>query len=189
MTKLTPPETARIVAMREAGYTHLSISHLTGRSLASIKRVCRSHKAEAGTVAEEIFSAARAQLKAKIAGDDQIRVLAAATLHDTQLLTELIREKLAESTARLTATSIEDAHRTIKTLNSAANAVKLTTDAIRAARKLDTTSSVDETTLPSLVIESLSEEEVAALRADQQREEAELYGYDHIATSEAPEYH
>lgn len=190
MTKLSPEQEVSIVAMREAGYTNTVIAHKNHCSIATVKRICKRNDVKKGAITDELIAEARAHLRQSISGDDAIREIAAATVQDTQYHFELLREKLAEAAGKLEINSTEDAKTAFKSLNSYANALKLSADAMRSALKLDTSESYEDDELPVLVVKAMSKEDVEEVRRQQQEDEAELYGYDIDAQDEEiTEYH
>lgn len=179
MTKLTPEQEVNIIAMREAGYTFSVIADRNDCSIATAKRVCSRHGASKGAIADELIAEARTRLRQSISGDDAIREIAASVVVDTKYHCEILREKLAEAAGKLEINSPENALRSFKALNSYANAIKLTNDAMRSGLKLDTSESYEGDELPKLIVQALSKEDIEEIRRQQREEEAELYGYDH----------
>lgn len=189
MKKLTPVEEAQIVAMREAGYTYPVIGERTGRSTASVKRVCSRFKASRGVVSEEIIAEARRELRAEISQDEAIQETAAAILIDTRLHCERLREKLHEAADKLVIDSPEDARQAFRALNSYANSIKLTADAMRSSVKIDTSDSVAEEDLEILPLRVMTEDDCRLLRAQQREEDVLLRGGESIEEDEVVELH
>lgn len=189
MTKLSPDQEVNIVAMREAGYTHAVIAERNGCSIATVKRACSRHGATKGAIAAEALSQARANLRKSISGNDAIQEIAASVVLDTQFHVELLREKLGEAANKLEINSTEDSKQAFRSLNSYANALKLSADAMRSALKIDTSDAYIEQDLPVLTIQTLTEEDVAEMRRQQEAEELELYGSDIEEEDSIVEYH
>lgn len=178
MTKLTPDQEANIIAMREAGYTFTVIAYRNECSIATAKRACSRHGTTKGAITDELIAEARTRLRQSISGDDAIREIAASVVEDTKYHCELLREKLAEAAGKLEINSPADAKTAFKSLNSYANAIKLSADAMRSALKLDTSDSYEDNELPVLKIEAMTKADVEEIRRAQAEEFAELYGYD-----------
>lgn len=178
MTKLTPEQEVNIIAMREAGYTHSVIANKNGCSIATVKRACSRHGASKGSITDQLIAETRARLRQSIGGDDSIREIAASAVQDTQYHFELLREKLADAAEKLEINTPDDAKAAFKSLNSYANALKLSADAMRSALKIDTSESYEDNELPVLVVQAMTQQDVDELRRAQAEEEAELYGYD-----------
>ena len=189
MTKLTPEEEARIVAMREAGFTYPVIGERTGRSLASVKRVCSRFKASRGVIGEEIIAEARRQLRAEISQDEAIQETAAAILIDTRFHCERLREKLNEAAGKLQIETPEDARQAFRALNSYANSIKLSADAMRSAAKIDTSSSEAEEDLEVLPLRVMTAEDCRVLRTQQRAEDSLLRGGNPEEDAEIVELH
>ena len=189
MKKLTPEEEARIVAMREAGFTYPVIAERTGRSLASVKRVCVRFKASRGAIGEAIIAEARRELRAEVSQDEAIQATAAAILIDTRLHCERLREKLHEAADKLAIDSPEDARQAFRALNSYANSIKLTADAMRSAAKIDTTDSLVEEDLEVLPLRVMTQDDCRALRDQQRAEDALLRGEGSEEEGEIVELH
>lgn len=189
MKKASPDVEARIVAMREAGYTVSVIAAHNGCSTATVNRICKRNSVSKRAIAQEIIDEARTQLRESIGNDTALQEIAASVVVDTRHHFELLRAKLEEAASKLEINDPQDAKSVFRSLNSYANALKLSTDAMRSALKIDPTENIDEDALPTLTIECLSDEEVAELRREQAAEESVLYGYSEEEEAEVVEYH
>lgn len=191
MKKISPDVAVKIVAMREVGYSIGVIASKFGCSSSTVKRICLQHNASKGCASEEMMEQSREALRKAIGGDSAIQEIAAAVYLDTKQHSEEMRAKLGEALSMLVINNAEDAKNVIRLMTPYANALKLSTDAIRSALKIDTTDRVDEDELPSLVIECISDEEVSEIRRQQAMEDRELFGYGEEGEEEADivEYH
>lgn len=189
MKKVSPEIEAKIVAMREAGYTLNVIAANNGCSKPTVDRICKRYGASKGALSQEIINEAKAQLRATISSDGAIQEIAASVVLDTRYHYELIRAKLEEAAGKMEINGSEDVKAAFRSLNSYANALKLSTDAMRSALKMDSSEYVDEATLPTLVVECLSAEEIAEIRRAQEAERSEHYGYAEEEGEEVADYH
>jgi hypothetical protein len=176
-TRVSPKEQAQIVAMRSAGYTMPSIANHSGRSLASVKRICTQSKVKPGLVTEELIQTATKHLMDSVCDDRALQKLAATQLQDTLAHSALCRDKLLEASEQLNASTPQEALQVARACASWANSIKLTGDAIRSALKICPEQEFAED-LPEYSWYEISNEDVEALREAQRKEELEIFGSD-----------
>lgn len=170
----TPPDTAaEIVTLRAAGWTLPAIAQRTGVSLATVKRTCGRHRVKAGGDQAALVAAARKELIAALSDDERVRSIIGGLINDTLGHIALGREKAAEAVGFLEPTDTKTAAVTLRGLAAHATALKAHADTLRSLLPKPELAP-DE--LPILRVETLTADEVAAIREAQRRESALLNG-------------
>ncbi|MDM4772700.1 hypothetical protein [Solimonas sp. SE-A11] len=161
-----PDEIAKALAMREAGYTVLSISQKLGISVRSLQRHFAEHGARKGVLKQELLEAARTDLLNRVTSDEAIREEAARLINDDLAHARHLRALLIEATDQLKAKSLQDAVLVMRAGAAYSTAIKNTSDMLRQSlqvqRVLDRG---DDAGLPELVISELTREEIEALQS------------------------
>lgn len=172
--KKTPPDqSVQVVVLREAGFTLSAIADRLGMSVSTTQRIIRKNNAVAGATSEALVSKAREQMLNSSFALEQIQMSAAAMVLDDLSITQQIRAKLALALEELDVA----APTAFRSLAAGSTSLKLTQDVWRRALpmdKLDEALEVEQ--LPELHIRIMSDNDVAVMRAQQRREDAELNG-------------
>src|SRR6185369_1079923 len=103
MTKKTasPAEISQALALREAGYTALSISQRLGISVRSLQRHFTEHGVKKGSIKEEVLATARADLLKRVTSDEAIKEEAAKLINDDLAHAMHLRELMITATEHL----------------------------------------------------------------------------------------
>lgn len=166
MTRRTakPDQISKAIAMREAGYTVLSISQELGISIRTLNRHFAEHGAKKGTVKDTLLNAARDDLMKRVLSDDAIREEAARLINDDLAHARHLRELLADASEQLVASSLKDAVLVMRAAAAYSTAIKNTSDVLRRSLRTENTLEDAGKELPELVISELSNDEVNELR-------------------------
>lgn len=177
MTKktATPAEIMEAMAMREAGYTVLSISQRLGISVRTLQRHFAEHGVKKGAIKEEVLATARTDLMKRVTSDDAIKEEAAKLINDDLAHARFLREVMIDAAEHLQATSLKDAVLVMRAAAAYSTAIKNTSDTLRHSLRIE--KSIDDTDkeLPELVIKELTSAEVEEMRrgcVDEEEEEA-----------------
>ena len=166
MTKktATPDQISQALALREAGYTTLSISQRLGISVRSLQRHFAEHGVKKGTIKKEVLDTARADLLKRVTSDDAIREEAAKLINDDLAHARHLRDILVEAAEQLQATSLKEAVLVMRAAAAYSTAIKNTSDMMRHTLRIE--KSIDDTDkeLPELVIKELTNDEIVELR-------------------------
>jgi AraC-like DNA-binding protein len=173
MTKktATPSEVSEALALREAGYSALSISQRTGISIRSLQRHFSDHGAKKGAIKQELLEAARAELLQRVTSDDTIREEAARLINDDLAHARHLRSIMVSASELLHATTLHEAVLVMRAAAAYSTAIKNTSDSLRHTLRIDRTIEDTESDLPELILRELTPEEIAKLRARQREEE------------------
>lgn len=166
MTKktATPAEISEALALREAGYTALSISQRLGISVRSLQRHFADHGTRKGSIKKEVLDNARADLLKRVTSDEAIKEEAAKLINDDLAHAQHLRELMINATEHLQATSLKEAVLVMRAAAAYSTAIKNTSDMMRHTLRIE--KSIDDTDkeLPELVIKELTNEEIEELR-------------------------
>jgi hypothetical protein len=169
-----PDQIAKVVAMREAGYTTAMIKEKTGLSVATITRIYAKQGAQKGLIQKELVDEARQNLSESLRQDKSIAELTARLLADNLSHVNLGRIKMLEALEHLQPSETGSAALTLRACAAYFTALKASTDALRSL-SADLEAESEEDSLPELVIRRMTDCEVVTLRKLQQ-EEYELMG-------------
>lgn len=174
MTKKTaiPDEIAQALAMREVGYTVLSISQRLGLSVRSLQRHFAAHGAVKGGLKQELMDGARAELMKRVTSDDTIRDEVAQLVNDDLAHTRHLRGILHRASEHLHASSLTEAVLVMRAVAAYSTAIKNTSDTLRQTMRVERAVVVSEAALPELVVREMTRHEVEALRAGQEEQAA-----------------
>lgn len=163
----TPAEISEALALREAGYTALSISQRLGISVRSLQRHFAEHGVKKGAIKKEVLDAARADLLKRVTSDEAIREEAAKLINDDLAHARHLRDIMVEAAEQLQATSLKEAVLVMRAAAAYSTAIKNTSDMMRHTLRIE--KSIDDTDkeLPELHIRELTIEEIKELRAAQ----------------------
>ncbi len=171
--KKTPDQSAQAVILREAGYSLSAISSKLDISVSTAQRILKTNKVAAGVATQALIERAREEMLNTAFALEEVQRIAAASVLDDLALTQQIRLKLSSAVEQLNPTDPG----VFRGLAASATTLKLTQDVTRRALPLEQLSQALEVeALPELQIHIMSEYDVAKLRAEQRREEAELNG-------------
>jgi transcriptional regulator with XRE-family HTH domain len=172
-TKKTPDQNAQAVILREAGYTLPAIASRLNISVSTVQRILKSNKAVAGASTQALIERAREEMLNTAFALEEVQRVAAASVLDDLALCQQIRLKLSEAIEQLDPSSPQ----AFRGCAASATTIKLTQDVMRRALPLEKLNqALDIEQLPELQIHIMSEYDVARMRAEQRREEAELNG-------------
>ena len=174
MTRRTakPDEISKAIAMREAGYTVLSISQEVGMSVRTRNRQFAENGAKKGVVKDALLDAARDDLMKRVLSDDAIREEAARLINDDLAHARHLRTLLADASEQLVASSLKDAVLVMRAAAAYSTAIKNTSDVLRHSLRLDQATETTADDLPELCITELSDKEVENLRQLQNEDTA-----------------
>ena len=172
MTRVTatPKEITEMLALREAGYTALAISQMTGLSVRTVYRHLATHGIKKGSLKKEVIENARAELLNLVTSSTTIREQAAKIISDDLAHTTHIRNIVIEASEHLKATNPQEAVLVMRAAAAYSTVIKNTSDTIRHSLGLDKL--VDDVgDLPELVIEEITNEQALAMHAKLVNEE------------------
>lgn len=160
----SPAEISQALALREAGYTALSISQRLGISVRSLQRHFAEHGVKKGCIKEEVLATVRADLMKRVTSDDAIREEAAKLINDDLAHARFLREVMIDAAEQLQATSLKEAVLVMRAAAAYSTAIKNTSDMMRHSLRIE--KSIDDTDkeLPELVIKELTSEEIDEMR-------------------------
>lgn len=161
-----PDQLAKALAMREAGFTVLAIAQRLGMSERTLHRQFTAHGAKKGKVDPAMVEAARLDLLEGVTSDEAVRREAARLVSDDLAHTAHLRDLLAAAAEKMTAATLADAVLVMRAAAAYSTALKNTSDMLRHSLRADKVERGSDE-LPTLVVRSLSAEEIAAMRAAQ----------------------
>lgn len=171
--KSTPDQSAQAIILRQAGFTLPAIASRLDISVSTAQRILKASKAVAGSTKQAFIDKAREELLSYAFSLESVQQIAAAHVLDDLTISQQIRIKVATALDKLD-TSNPAAFRA---LAASATALKLTQDVWRRAlplEKLD--QSLEREEMPVLQIHIMTDADVAEMRAQQRREDAEMNG-------------
>ena len=159
----TPKEVTEILALREAGYTVLSISQNLHLSIRTVQRHLAAHGVKKGILKTEVIAKAREELHHFITSDSTIREEAAKLISDDIAHSNHLRDIIIEASEYLKATSLPDAVLVMRAAAAYSTTLKNTSDTIR--HSLNVEKIVDESNeLPELTVRELTDDEIKVLK-------------------------
>lgn len=167
----TPEKISEALALREAGYTALSISQKLGISVRTLHRHFAKYGTAKGVIQQELLDAARHELIKRVTSDESIREEAAKLINDDLAHAQHLREILINASEQLKATSLKEAALVMRAAAAYSTAIKNTSDILRHTLQIDRTLENTVHELPELVIYELTAEEVEELRVAQTADE------------------
>lgn len=169
MTRKTaePEEISQALAMREAGYTALSISQRLGISIRSLQRHFAGHGTKKGAIKQELLTAAREEILKRVISDDTIKEEAARLINDDLAHVRHLRSIMVAASEQLHACSLKEAIQVMRAAAAYSTAIKNTSDMIRHTLRLDDTIESADENLPELVINEMTQEQIMKLREAQ----------------------
>lgn len=171
--KATPDQNAQAVILREAGYTIPAIAHQLEISVSTAQRILKANKTVAGATQQKLISKAREDMLNAAFALEKVQLIAASLVMDDLSISHQIRSKLSMAIEQLDVTDITS----FRALAASATALKLTQDVGRRALPLERMEmALDVEEMPELRIHIMSEYDVAKLRAEQRKEDAEQNG-------------
>lgn len=171
--KATPDQNTQAVILREAGYTLPAIAARLELSISTVQRIVKTNKAVAGTSTQALVEKAREEMLNAAYALEQVQRTAAALVLDDLAISQQIRAKLSECVDQIDPADSG----ALRALAASATTLKLTQDVTRRALPLEKLNmALDIEELPELQIHIMSEYDVAKMRAEQRREEAEING-------------
>lgn len=160
----TPAQITEALALREAGYTVLSISQRLGISVRSLQRHFAEHGTKKGAIKEEVLATARADLLKRVTSDEAIKEEAAKLINDDLAHATHLRELMINATEHLQATSLKEAVLVMRAAAAYSTAIKNTSDMMRHTLRIEKTIDDTDKELPELVIKELTSAEVEEMR-------------------------
>lgn len=171
--KATPDQNTQAVILREAGYTLPAIAARLELSISTVQRIVKTNKAIAGASTQALVEKAREEMLNAAYALEQVQRTAAALVLDDLAISQQIRAKLSECVDQIDPADSG----ALRALAASATTLKLTQDVTRRALPLEKLNmALDIEELPELQIHIMSEYDVAKMRAEQRREEAEIKG-------------
>lgn len=167
----TPSEISEALAMREVGYTVLSISQKLDISPRSLQRHFAEHGAKKGAIKQVILDSAKAELLTRITSDDAIREEAARLINDDLAHARHLRSIMVNASEHLEANTLKDAVLVMRAAAAYSTAIRNTSDMLRHTLQIDRTLENTVPELPELFICELTTEEVDRLRTGQLEQE------------------
>ncbi len=168
MRRTSPKIEAQAAAALAAGWPVIAVAKQCGLSLSTVKRIKERSGVRLGSMRGELVDEARAGLRASLSSE--FAATEGARLVRAQVaLCDLIHTKAAELLESLTIDGECDPLKAAKILSACATAGKLASDGLR---RVLTLAAEPETVaeLPVLEVRDLLEEEIASIRAQQERE-------------------
>lgn len=174
MTKktATPAEISEALALREAGYTALSISQRLGISVRSLQRHFADHGTKKGSIKKEVLDNARADLLKRVTSDEAIKEEAARLINDDLAHAQHLRELMINATEHLQATSLKEAVLVMRAAAAYSTAIKNTSDMMRHTLRIEKSIDDTEKDLPELLIKELTSDEIEAMMKAGREEDA-----------------
>ena len=159
-----PDQIAQALALREAGFSTLSISQRTGIPTRTLERHFQAAGARKGSLKEEMLSEARKELLGLVSSSEAIREEAAKLVADDLAHARYLRQIMQEAAEHMQATNLQEAALVMRAAAAYATAIKATSDVLKHA--LHTESQEDREELPELVITDLTAEEIEELQGN-----------------------
>ncbi|MCU7890271.1 MAG: helix-turn-helix domain containing protein [Candidatus Thiodiazotropha sp. (ex Ustalcina ferruginea)] len=162
----TPTQKAEIITLRLAGHSLTSIAERCGVSISTVKRHIKGTKK--GSIEQDLIDQAKQDLLSNLT-DETVKTQLAALISDDIALSHRIRTNITTTLERIekqTPSDAREAAQIMRSLTSAATAIKLTGEALRQSlgvsqREIHTTSSE---TLPELTIVDMTSDEIEQIR-------------------------
>ncbi len=171
--KATPDQNAQAVILREAGYTIPAIAHQLSLSVSTTQRILKANTAVAGATQQKLIEKAREDMLNAAFALEQVQMKAASLVMDDLAISQQIRSKLSMAVDQLDPGDIAS----LRALAASATTLKLTQDVYQRALPLERMNmALDVEEMPELQIHIMTEFDVAKLRAEQRREDAEQNG-------------
>lgn len=166
MKRATPNQVKQVVAMRAAGWPLSAIKVEVGLSISTIQRICRRHNTKPGELQDKLVAASKKKLVESITNDERLQEHFSEMLLDSIAQSKLGREKALEAMEVLNPTNLNEAALTMRALSAHATATKTYADMLR---QLMPSIEVAEE-LPEFVVKVMNDEDIARIRAEQERE-------------------
>lgn len=171
--KATPDQNAQAVILREAGYTIPAIAHQLDISVSTAQRILKANKAVAGATQQKLIAKAREDMLNAAFALEQVQMKAASLVMDDLAISQQIRSKLSMAVDQLDPGDIAS----LRALAASATTLKVTQDVYQRSLPLERMNmALDVEEMPELQIRIMTEYDVAKLRAEQRREDAEQNG-------------
>lgn len=166
MTKktATPDQISQALALREAGYTTLSISQKLGISVRSLQRLFAEHGTKKGAIKEEALATARADLLKRVTSDEAIKEEAAKLINDDLAHAMHLRELMINATEHLQASSLKESVMVMRAAAAHSTAIKNTSDMMRHTLRIEKSIDDADKELPELIIKELTGDEIEEMR-------------------------
>lgn len=169
----TPDQAAQAVILREAGCTISAIAGQLDISISTAQRLLKKHGAVSGASTRALIEKAREGMLDMAFSLESVQQTAASLVLDDLALSQNIRMKLALALDTLDLSSPI----AFRSLAASATTLKLTQDVARRALPLDKLDqSLEREEMPVLQIQIMNADDVAEMRAQQRREDAEING-------------
>ncbi|MGE6209552.1 hypothetical protein [Aeromonas media] len=171
MRRISPKIEAQAAVALAAGFQVVSVAEQTGLSISTVKRIKVRSGVRSGSMRGVLVDEAKAGFKAGLSSE--FAANAGAQLVHTQVaLVDRIQTGAAITLERLERQLLDeeiDLHQAAKTLSACATSAKLAADGLCRVLRLAAEPEVAEA-LPTLEVRDMLEEEIADLRAEQERE-------------------
>ena len=156
----TTKQITGMLILREAGYTVLAISQVTGFSVRTVYRHLNSHGIKKGSIKIELIDNARAEMLASVSSDSAIREQAAKLICDDLAHSNHVRNIIIEASEHLKATNVTEAALVMRAAAAYSTVIKNTSDTIRHSLGIDKIVDDNVDDLPELVVTELTNEQI-----------------------------
>jgi lambda repressor-like predicted transcriptional regulator len=183
---MTPHEkTAEAVALRTLGLSLAAISERTGIAVRTLGDIFKRHGTKKGALTAEALAELRRELIRDALGAEAIHTAIAAQVTEDLQLGRAIRDRAALVLGHVEASDLGSAALAARALAALSTAAKNTSDMLRHSLQPHQQPVAED--LPTLIIDSMTPGEVAALRERQDREEGGFDVADEPTDADAPE--
>jgi IS30 family transposase len=159
-THITPSQKAKIIALRQAGFSISSIAEQSGASISTIKRHVKG--TAKGSAKKALVDAAAKDLLQAL-DDSYLRKQVAALVADDLAISSRIRTNIYRLLERIEESEPSDPaqlFQTMRALSAASTSLKLSSDTMRSSLSLPSRLGAVEENLPELVIRDLTGAEI-----------------------------
>ena len=155
----TTKQITDMLILREAGYTVLAISQITGFSVRTVYRHLNTHSIKKGSLKIELIENARAEMLASVSSNSAIREHAARLVYDDLAHSNHIRNVIIEASEHLKATNVTEAALVMRAA-AYSTVIKNTSNTIRHSLGVDKIADDNVEDLPELVVTELTNEQI-----------------------------
>lgn len=181
-----PEEVSEILALREAGYTAVAISHRLDVSVRTVYRHIAANRVKKGKLKVEIISRAKEDLLKLVSSNKSISEEIAKLISDDIAHSKNLRDIIAKASEHLVAASPKDALIVMRAAAAYSTALKNTSDTIRHTLELNRPESTSSE-LPELSIREITNHEAVSLIERTNDEDGEWQQYDMLKAGEVLE--
>lgn len=180
MRNATPKQRKEIALQRAAGCSLAQISVKTGFSVSTIQRICKNNSTKKGEIQKELIEKAKQDLLDENFGDQALQDALKMQIVDVLAHATLAKEKLALVLDGIEVDSNLSSYQAMRAIAAHSTALKNYSDATRHLLP-DFEIAVEP---EEYVVRVITDEEVAELRAEQERQDKEWFGEKTTKTEE-----